>query len=59
MTYEEAVEMCNMLFDEYLPKVAASTRRDFIDAMISEFENADALELEDGVPLAEDDEDDV
>jgi hypothetical protein len=57
MTYEEYLELGDVLFDEFLAKVPAATRRDFMDSLASELESAGVLELEDG-PQA-DEEDDV
>lgn len=62
MTYDELVEIGEVVFDEYLPKVSGKQRKVFMDALFTELEDRGALDIEDEVVPAEDndlpDEDD-
>jgi len=57
MTYNEIVEVSDIVFDEYLPKVSAKLRKVFMDALLSELEERGGIELEDDGDFVSDDED--
>lgn len=60
MTYDEAIEVGDVVFDEYLPKVSAKQRKVFLDALFSELEERGSLEIEDEVvPYDTDAEDEL
>lgn len=43
MTYEEIVEICDAVFEEYLPEVKKKARRTFIDELLTELEFNEVL----------------
>lgn len=49
MTYAELLEIGEVAFDEYLPKVSAKARKVFLDALFTELEDVGALEVEDQI----------
>lgn len=49
MTYNELLEIGEVAFDEYLPKVSAKARRAFLDALFTELEDVAVLEIEDEI----------
>jgi hypothetical protein len=62
MTYNELLEVADVAFDEYLPKMNGKTRRAFLDALFTELEDLGVLTVDDEVPepLSQDnDEDDL
>lgn len=54
MTYAEMMEIGEVAFDEYLPKVSAKVRKVFLDALFTELEDGGALDIEDEVPSPDD-----
>ena len=47
MTYEEAIDVGNALFDEYFPNAKGKTRTTFLNSLFDELTEMGALELED------------
>lgn len=58
MTYDEMVDIANVVFDEYLPKTNGKTRKAFCDALFSELEEQGTLEIEDDIPEDNGDDED-
>lgn len=56
MTYEELTEVGDTVFEEYLPKVSAKTRKEFLDALFTELEEQGALDVDDEIVLSEDED---
>ena len=46
MTYEDAIEIADAVFDEYLPKVGPRARKRFLDALFGEFTHIGVMEIE-------------
>lgn len=46
MTYEEIAELADAVFDEYIPKTSPKVRRAFLDALVSELERQEAIDVE-------------
>lgn len=59
MTYEEAFEIGQSVFEEYMPKTRGRSRSVFLEEFLSELENAGALSLEHGSKPVLDDDIDV
>lgn len=55
MTYEDAMDIGDEVFSEYLPKVSDRTRRTFLVALFAELEDSGALDLDE--PQSDFDED--
>lgn len=56
MTYEELTEVGDAVFDEYLPKVSAKLRKEFLDALFTELETQGALDCDDEIAVGEDED---
>lgn len=53
MTFEEAIDIGDQIFDEYLPKTSNTTRRKILVALFAELEDAGVM---DGLEEPPDDE---
>lgn len=56
MTYDELTEVGDAVFDEYLPKVSAKTRKEFLDALFTELEDQGALDVDDEIVMSDDED---
>jgi len=50
ITYEDAMNIGNEFFDEYLPKVSAPTRQALLAGLFAELADAGCLDVDDPEP---------